>query len=49
MAGVLWTIIVVLFVVWVIGLILRIGGKLIHLLLVLALALVVWNLIMGNG
>ncbi|WP_430536553.1 lmo0937 family membrane protein [Listeria rocourtiae] len=49
MAGILWTIIVVLFVVWVIGLILRIGGKLIHLLLVLALALVVWNLIMGNG
>ncbi|MBC1436195.1 lmo0937 family membrane protein [Listeria rocourtiae] len=49
MVGILWTIIVVLFVVWIIGLILRIGGKLIHLLLVLALALVVWNLIMGNG
>ncbi|MBC1605858.1 lmo0937 family membrane protein [Paenilisteria rocourtiae] len=49
MAGTLWTVIVVLFVVWIIGLILSIGGKLIHLLLVLALALVVWNLIMGNG
>ncbi|MBC2259886.1 lmo0937 family membrane protein [Listeria booriae] len=49
MASILWTIIVVLFVLWVIGLILRFGGKLIHLLLVLALALLVWNLITGNG
>ncbi|MBC1561420.1 lmo0937 family membrane protein [Listeria booriae] len=48
MSGILWTIIVVLFVIWVIGLILRIGGKLIHLLLVLALVLLVWNLITGN-
>ncbi|MBC2118050.1 lmo0937 family membrane protein [Listeria booriae] len=49
MASILWTIIVVLFALWVIGLILRIGGKLIHLLLVLALVLLVWNLITGNG
>ncbi|MBA3925612.1 lmo0937 family membrane protein [Listeria sp. FSL L7-1582] len=49
MAGILWTVIVVLFVLWVLGLILRIGGKLIHLLLVVAVILLVWNLITGMG
>ena len=36
MAGLLWTIIVVLFVLWLIGFSVHIGGGLIHLLLVIA-------------
>jgi hypothetical protein len=49
MAGLLWTIIVVLFVLWLIGFAVHIGGGLIHLLLVVALILVVVNLLTGRG
>jgi hypothetical protein len=49
MAGLLWTIIVVLFVLWLIGLVVHIGGGLIHLLLVIAIILVVVNLLTGRG
>lgn len=49
MAGLLWTIIVVLFVLWLLGFALHFGGGLIHLLLVIALILIVWNLLMGRG
>lgn len=44
----LWTIIVVLFVLWVFGFAIHIGGGLIHLLLVIALILVVYNLVTGR-
>jgi hypothetical protein len=50
MAGVLWTIIVILVVLWLIGfLFVHIGGGLIHILLVIALVLLIWNLLMGRG
>ena len=49
MAGILWAIIVVLFAFWLLGFILRIGGGLIHLVLVVALILIVINLIRGRG
>lgn len=50
MAGILWTIIVVLVVLWLIGfLFVHIGGGLIHILLVIALVLLIWNLLMGRG
>lgn len=42
---IIWAIIVVLFVFWLLGLVLHIGGSLIHLLLVVALILVIYNLI----
>jgi len=48
LASILWTIIVVLFVLWLLGLVLKIGGGLIHLLLVIAIVLVIWNLIQGR-
>ncbi|MGH2510646.1 MAG: lmo0937 family membrane protein [Ktedonobacteraceae bacterium] len=48
MLHIIWTIIVVLFVFWLLGLVLHIGGSLIHLLLVIALILVVYNLIMHS-
>jgi Family of unknown function (DUF5670) len=49
MAGLLWTIIVVLFVLWLLGFALHFGGGLIHLLLVVVLILIVWNVLMGRG
>lgn len=49
MAGILWTIIVVLAVFWVLGFALHVGGGLIHILLVIAVILFVFNLITGRG
>lgn len=45
----MWTIIVVLFVLWLLGFAVHIGGGLIHLLLVVALVLLIVNLISGRG
>jgi hypothetical protein len=44
----LWTIIVVLGILWLLGFSLHIGGALIHLLLVVALVVLVINLLSGR-
>ena len=44
----LWTIIVVLVVLWLLGFSFHVGGALIHLLLVVALIILVINLISGR-
>ncbi len=44
----LWTIVVVLFILWLLGFSFSIGGSLIHLLLVVALVIVVINLFTGR-
>ena len=45
----LWTIIVVLFVLWLLGFFaFHIGGGLIHLLLVLAVIVLIFNLLSGR-
>ena len=44
----LWTIFVVLFAMWLLGFSLHLGGGLIHLLLVCAVIVLVWNLITGR-
>ena len=49
MAGLVWAVIVVLFVLWLLGFAIHIGGGLIHLLLVIALILLVYNLVTGRG
>jgi hypothetical protein len=49
MAGILWGIITILFVLWLIGFVVHIGGGLIHLLLVVAVILLVYNLLTGRG
>jgi Family of unknown function (DUF5670) len=49
MAGLVWTIIVVLFILWVLGFALHFGGALIHLLLLLVVVLVIYNLLTGRG
>lgn len=44
----LWTIFVVILVLWLLGFSLHIAGGLIHLLLVLALVILVINLVSGR-
>lgn len=44
----LWTIFVVLLVLWLLGFSLHIGGALIHLLLVVGLVVLVINLVSGR-
>ncbi|MGC9992175.1 MAG: lmo0937 family membrane protein [Candidatus Cybelea sp.] len=49
MAGLLWAIVVVLFVLWLLGFALHLGGGLIHLLLVIAVVLIIFNILTGRG
>lgn len=44
----LWTIAVILVVLWLIGLIVHIGGAFIHILLIVAVIVIVYNLIMHS-
>jgi len=44
----LWTIVLILFVLWLLGFSLHIGGGIIHILLVVALVVLVYNLITGR-
>ncbi len=44
----LWTIIVILFILWLLGFSLHIGGGLIHLVLVLAVIVLIFNLLTGR-
>jgi uncharacterized membrane protein YhaH (DUF805 family) len=46
--GILWTIVAILVVLWLIGLVMDIAGGLIHILLVIALIVFVFNLISGR-
>ena len=49
MANLLWTILVVLVVLWLLGFVMNIGGGLIHLLLVVAVIILVFNLLSGRS
>jgi hypothetical protein len=49
MAGILWTIISVSFILWLLGFLLHFGGGLIHLILVIVVVLVIVNLLTGRG
>ena len=44
----LWTIIVILFILWLLGFSFNIAGGLIHILIVVALVLLVFNLLSGR-
>ncbi|MDO8945430.1 MAG: lmo0937 family membrane protein, partial [Desulfobacterales bacterium] len=44
----LWTIIVVLFILWLLGFTLEIGGGLVHILLVVALVVFIYNMVTGR-
>ncbi|MDQ6789445.1 MAG: lmo0937 family membrane protein [Candidatus Dormibacteraeota bacterium] len=48
MVGILWAVVVVLVILWLLGfLVVHIGGV-IHLLLLIALAVIVYNLVIGR-
>ena len=44
----LWTIFVILLVLWLLGFTLHIGGSLIHILIVIAVVVLIYNLITGR-
>jgi hypothetical protein len=44
----LWTILVVLVILWLLGLISHVGGNLIHILLVVALIVLIYNVVIGR-
>lgn len=48
MGRILWIVVVVLVVLWLIGLLAKIGGGLIHIALVIAVIVLVINLITGR-
>jgi len=45
----IWTVVVVLLVLWLLGFSINLGGGLIHVLLVLALIGIVYNLLTGRS
>lgn len=44
----LWTIIVILAILWLLGFSFHVGGGLIHLLLVVAVVILIFNLVSGR-
>lgn len=48
MIGLLWLVLLAVLAVWFVGLLLDIAGGLIHILLVIALVLLIWNLLAGR-
>jgi hypothetical protein len=48
MASLLWTVVVVLVVLWLLGFVAHVGGGLIHILLLIALIVLIYNLIAGR-
>jgi hypothetical protein len=44
----LWTVLVVLLILWLLGFGLHVGGGLIHLLLVVAVVVLIFNLVSGR-
>lgn len=48
LGSILWAIVVVLVVLWLLGFILHVGGGLIHLLLIVALIVLLYNLFVGR-
>ncbi len=45
LGSILWTVVVILVVLWLLGLIFHIAGAFIHILLVVALIVLIYNLI----
>ena len=48
MVGLIWLILVVILVLWLLGFALSIGGPLIHILLVVALIVLIYQLVTGR-
>jgi hypothetical protein len=48
MAGILWTVLAIVLILWLLGLVTSTAGSLIHLLLVVALIVLIFNLLTGR-
>lgn len=48
MANIIWTLIGLLVLFWIVGLVAKVGGAIIHFLLVVAIILLIINLIFGR-
>jgi hypothetical protein len=48
MGGIIWALVVLLFVFWLLGFVAHVGGGLIHLLLVIAIVVAAFNLFTGR-
>lgn len=48
MAGILWAILAVVLVVWLIGLLVDVAGNFIHLLLIVAAVILIYNFVTGR-
>ena len=48
LANILWLVLVVLVVLWLLGLIMNLAGGLIHILLVIAVLILLYNLFVGR-
>jgi hypothetical protein len=46
-SGIIWAVVVILFVLWLLGLVAHIGGGLIHILLIVAVIALIYNLVVG--
>ena len=44
----LWTVLVVLVVLWLLGFVSHVGGNLIHILLVVAVIVLIYNVVIGR-
>lgn len=48
MASIIWAVLVVVLVLWLLGFIVGVAGSFIHLLLIVALLLLIYNLLTGR-
>ena len=48
LGSLLWAVVVILFVLWLIGLVAHIAGGFIHILLVIAVVVLLYNLLVGS-
>jgi len=48
LGSILWGVIVILVVLWILGLVFHIAGGLIHILLVIAIIVLLYNLFVGS-
>jgi hypothetical protein len=48
LANILWTVLVIILVLWLLGLVLNLAGGLIHLLLIVAAIILIYNLVAGR-
>lgn len=49
MASILWTVLVIVLILWLLGFITSTAGSLVHLLLVVALVILIYNLLTGRS